>query len=675
MASDRRASDRSTAFRSDLQGLRGVAVLGVVVYHLRASWLPGGFAGVDVFFVLSGFFISGLLLREIQRSGTVDLRAFWARRARRLLPASMLVVLATLVASYCVLDPLEARRVSRDGLFATVFGMNWREAASGVAYGADPNPSPFQHFWSLGVEEQFYVGWPLVLVLLAVLWRVAPALPPRVTLTAVAVIAGTVSFVIALGETGTDQPYAYYGTAGRVWQLAVGGLLACAPAALQRWPRWLRSVSRVVGVGLVVGFYVAAPAVGRYPGWWSLVPTLGAAAVVLAGEPVLRHEPVGRLLGSRLGQLGGRYSYSWYLWHWAPLVLLPVALGRPLRIRELGACATATLLLAVLTYHLLEDPVRRSRFLARGHGGWSLQLGALLLVAGTAVSLASYARATQDSEHTHIAAAGHHVLRPQPLAAAREVPFASTIGCQLPTEVAGNAGGCRLLPDTGHGDIILVGDSHAAMWAAALRTAATDHGWGYRVWTRVSCPFADVHKSVTGNGEYVNCDVWRADLMDRLIAAKPSLVVVSSYAQINLHVTDPRTGRGAPQPVAHALFRAGLEHNLGRLRKAGIKVLLIADPPGYLQPAPNCALQNPHDLARCSLPRAEALVDGGVDDAAARSVPGVRVVDFADTFCGPSRCYQVVHGVLAYRDENHLTEEMAMVLEPALARAVVTAQG
>jgi peptidoglycan/LPS O-acetylase OafA/YrhL len=672
-APDAAGPTRGTAgsgIRHDLQGVRAVAVLGVVVFHLKQRWLPGGFAGVDVFFVLSGFFITGQLLREVDRTGRVGLRLFWGRRARRLLPASLLVLVATVVAARVLTNPLETARVARDGLYTTLFAMNWHEAAGGLSYGQDPDPSPLQHYWSLGVEEQFYLAWPLLLAVLVLVWRRRSSWSPRRTLVAFAAPVGVLSFLFAFLQTTGDQPHAYYGTFGRVWQLAVGGVLAAVSVRTAGWPAWVGRSVRPAGFVLVVGFYLWAPSVGEYPGWWSVVPTVGAAMLVLAGAPRGRREPSAWLLTSRFGQLGGRYSYSWYLWHWAPLVLVPIALERTLRVRELALCALGTLALAVLTYHLLEDPVRRSAWLARPGRGRSLLFGAALLAVGLAVSQFSLTSAENRAHDTRITTASAGVLTPQPAAAATQQARAVVDGCQLGLTTTALAPECRYRKDTGKGDVVLVGDSHAGMWSGAVDAIARTNGWGLRIWTRSSCPFADIQKTVIPGSPYTACTRWRADVVQRLIAQRPSLVVVANYAQNTLHVDDPRTGKGAHSRRAHTLFREGMQRELGKLRTAGLKVLVIGDVPGHTRPAPDCALVHAAELSRCADPQRTAVPFGGVDVQAAKAVPGVRYLDLTDVFCRDAICYQVVGDLLAYRDENHLTSEMAMTLAPRLADAI-----
>lgn len=682
-----------TGIRRDLQGLRGIAVLGVVIYHLRPSWLPGGFVGVDVFFVLSGYFITGQLLREAERTRRINLAAFWARRARRLLPASTLVLVITVLAGRLLTNPIEASRIARDGAFSAVFSMNWREAAAGIAYGQDPDPSPFQHYWSLGVEEQFYAFWPVVLLALVLAASAARRVTLRDGVMALSSALAIASFWLALRATTSDQPLAYYATTTRLWQLCLGGLLAAAAPRLSRLPAWTATPARLAGVTAIVGFYAVKPAGIAYPGWYALIPAGGAVLVVAAqGNYAGRYDSIGRLLSSDVGQLAGRYSYSWYLWHWPPLVLLPIYLGHQADVAQLLGCACGSLLLAVLTCHLVEEPVRRSGWLADRRperpgsqpfeapplqarppavrGRRSLGLGVVLLAAAVSASLWTASNATTEAARTRITVEGQ-VLDPTPAHALAEQPLVSARHCQVAFTAHNLSPDCRYRPDTGHGDIVLVGDSHAGMWFPAVDDAARRNQWGLRVWARTSCPFADVRKAGPGGvAAYVDCYRWRTDVMSRLIAARPSLVIVTNFTGQQLHVTDPATHRAAPQARARQLLFAGMNRNLAALRAAGIAVLLIRDVPSFTMSGPDCALAHARDLQACSTPQSVALPYGTRDTQSVQRNPGVHLLDVTSVFCQNARCFQVVGHTLAYRDINHLTTEMARQLAPEVVGAI-----
>jgi peptidoglycan/LPS O-acetylase OafA/YrhL len=660
--------------RRDLEGLRAIAVLGVVIYHCRNSWLPGGFVGVDVFFVLSGFFITGLLLREAERSSSLDLLAFWGRRARRLLPASAVVMIGTVLAGLLFVDSIDAHRFAQDGVYAALFSVNWHYAALGTSYLADPAPSPLVHYWSLGVEEQFYLVWPVLLFGVAVLVGRRWPSSLRRWVGGFALVASVVSFLVAWIQTTGLQPYAYFATYARVWQLGLGALIAAAATVLGRLPLPVRTVARWTGVATIIGFYLSAPLDIVYPGWIAAVPTLAAGLIIVAGLPRPNGASVAgpadvvwHALRSRVSQLLGRYSYGWYLWHWPPLVLLPLIRGHALSTRGVLACAVVSLGAAIVSYHVLEHPVRSSRFLTARRGRWSLAMGAVLILAGVGSAQAVSSVASWKNQHTHITVADGAKLNPQPGLEAARLSQPKQDDCELSQQSPDLAHECRYLPDTGHGDVVLVGDSHGAQWYPAVDAVAKERAWGLRVWTRQSCPFADVTKIYNGAPNEM-CNRWRDDVVKRLLADRPSLVILANLANDITQEVDPH-GHTVTGAAARKLWVAGMEKEMGRLRAAGIPVLLIRDNPAFVQDGPKCALEHSHDLEACSLPISKALGEP-VDLEAARAVPGVHVLDVTDVFCDKSRCYQVIGSTLAYHDYNHLTDTMDLSLAPRLDAAV-----
>ncbi|SHF69228.1 Peptidoglycan/LPS O-acetylase OafA/YrhL, contains acyltransferase and SGNH-hydrolase domains [Jatrophihabitans endophyticus] len=658
--------------RRDLEGLRAVAVLGVVAFHVHPSWLPGGFAGVDVFFVLSGFLITGLLLAELRTTGRIDLRAFWGRRARRLLPASALVAVLTMLASLLLVDSIDAARFAEDGVWVALFSVNWHYADERTSYFADNGATPFTHYWSLGLEEQFYLVWPVLLLGLGLL--VARRRTRAVGVLAAAVAGG--SFVLAVSLTTTSQPYAYFATYSRVWQLALGALLAVAATRLTP-PRRAALAARWAGTAAVVGFYLlAAPdADSYYPGWYALVPTLGAALVIAGGLPGpaaarAARDPLLTALCSRPAQLLGRYSYGWYLWHWPPLVLVPLWHGHPLSARSAVALALLSLLLAAVGYHLVEHPVRATPRLV-AHRGRSLALGAVLVVVGASVAVAVGAAADHRTDTARVTDASGRVLVPQPGTAAAEIPQPTRDGCEVGMRANALSGECRYLPDRGRGDVVLVGDSHAAQWFGAVRDVARSRDWGLRVWTRASCPLAEVTKMIDG-APSASCNRWRDDVMRRLVAARPSLVVVAGYVSKIPSLYDPRTRGLVGGNGARALYETGLVRQLQRLRGAGSRVLVIRDNPSFDERVPTCVLSHARKLSKCAETRKHALRSAS-DLHAARRVPGVDVLDLTTTYCPGGHCPATLDGTLAYRDDNHLTLEMIDRLRPALRGALTRA--
>jgi peptidoglycan/LPS O-acetylase OafA/YrhL len=380
-----------TSFRPDIEGLRAVAILGVVLYHARVAWLPGGYVGVDVFFVVSGFLITSLLWRDLRSRGRVSFAGFYGRRIRRLLPSAAVVIVATMAASAAWLPPLQLPTVRGDALASALYFANYRFAATATNYlAATGPPSPFLHYWSLGVEEQFYLVWPLVLVGAVLCWRPlsrrrqsrqtparragrhtaragglpgASATSRGAAIAALAAIAAG-SFGLSLWLTHANEPWAFYSLPTRAWELAVGGLLALSAPAIRRIPARFAVPFGLAGLGVAVASMVALTGSTPFPGTAALAPVLGTAAVLAAGtaRPM---RGAGRLL--RLAPLPaiGRVSYAWYLWHWPVLVLAPYVLGRPMSVADNIGLAALSLGLAAATTRYVERPIRFNRRLTR----------------------------------------------------------------------------------------------------------------------------------------------------------------------------------------------------------------------------------------------------------------------------------------------------------------------
>ena len=308
-------------FRPDVEGLRAVAVLAVIGYHAGARWLPGGYVGVDVFFVLSGFLITGLLLDEVRRTGTLSLPRFYARRARRLLPMSALVLVATVALGRFVLAPLDYGEVAGDVRSAALFGANWHFAAGATDYMSDTDRSPVLHYWSLAVEEQFYVLWPL-LILAAVGWRPAarPWLSTVRRVGAVVAVLSVASFLLSATTSVSSGPFAYFGLHARAWELGAGALLAVSLPWLPRLPPAVFLVLGWAGLFAVAIAAVRFDADTVFPGTAALLPVVGTMLLVVAGSQGTGRWGTTSLFSTRPLTYVGRISYAWYLWHWPLLI-------------------------------------------------------------------------------------------------------------------------------------------------------------------------------------------------------------------------------------------------------------------------------------------------------------------------------------------------------------------
>ncbi len=708
------------SFRPDVEGLRAVAVLAVVLYHAEVPGLPGGFVGVDVFFVVSGFLITGLLWREVELTGTVRLVRFYGARARRLLPAGVTVLVATAAACAWLLPPLQARGVLGDALASAVYVGNYRFAASGTDYLAgDAPPSPFQHYWSLGVEEQFYLLWPALLIATAwvagrgtsVLRRGRPGPEHRPVTPYLLVLAAVaaVSFVLSAYWTRTAPPWAFFSLPTRAWELATGGLVALGAPWWERRSRRLARLAGWTGLALVVGGCVRLGRSTPYPGLAALAPVLGTALVVGAGCALPR-AGVGAALGTPPMRLVGRYSYSWYLWHWPVLLLVPVLTGQPLGLgARLGAAALSGGL-AVLTLHSVEDPVRFAASL-RASPRRSLLLGAGVTTAGATAVLAlvpltpvpvgqggaTRAPALGAPDVTH--ASGVTPAPPSPSEPAEEAAVQALMA-QAQEAVAGSAetqvvpadltpplagasadrpapfrDGCVVTwtdarPRTcAYGatgspvTVTLVGDSHAAQWEPALEQGARQRNWRLETVGKVTCPLLDLPITSPHLGRrYTECEQWRAAVLDRIRAQPPDVVVLGMTRRYG---TDFGFTVYGPQWL-DALTRA-----VADIRATGAAVLVLGPVPDPHSDVPICLSEHLSSAAACAPDRARAVSDPGIAaEAAATAAGGGSYADLTPLFCTATRCPPIVGSRLVYRDDNHLTVGYAEWLAPVLVAEV-----
>jgi len=675
-------------------------VVAVILFHAGVPGVYGGYVGVDVFFVLSGFLITGLLLAEVRRTGTVSLRRFWARRARRLLPLATLVSLVTLAASWLLVTPLELREIARDTVWSGLFAMNLLLARDGVDYLADDAESPYQHYWSLGVEEQFYLVWPVAVVVLVLVVRWATrrrggsaSRGTTAVLTVVTVTAVLGSFGWGVWQTAESQPLAYFEPWSRGWELGVGALLALAAPALAGLPGRVRDVAAALGLLTVLAAVLLLDEGTPFPGTAALLPVLGTAAVVAAGTG--GGSRVGTLLGAAPMRTVGRLSYGWYLWHWPVLVLAPRALGGDPGLLGRLLLSLLALGLAWLTYAMVEDPVRRHALLA-GNPARSLGVGALCvaLAAGTgAVSsaLVPDVRGTAAPVEPIATAAAEEVqagaidevqvrravvdaeglqgvpanLDPVLEDAQDDVARARSddgISCMVAVEhedVSREPGGSCVFGSHPDGDttVVLTGDSHAYQWYPAISQIAERRGWRLVVMTKAGCPLYDVSVDLASlRRAYTECDTWRAQAMERIEQEDPDLVVMT--AAVFSSRGEDFTARWAD----------GVGRTTRELRAStGTEVVALADTPNPDADVPTCLAENLDAVQECAIEREEALLDPARRQATARAAEraGAVVVDPVPWFCLES-CPPIIGNAPAYHDDDHISATYAAQLAPLL---------
>lgn len=644
-------------FRSDIEGLRAVAILLVVAAHAGIPMLEGGFVGVDVFFVLSGYLITGLLLQEINRTGSVDLIDFYARRLRRLLPALLLVVACTCLAAAVLLAPSEQLAQTSAAAAASTWVSNLLFAFARVDYfGQTAEENLFLHTWSLGVEEQFYLVWPLFVLFLlgACAWQGRHRDLRRLRNGMAATVVVCLLFSVLM--TYLQPAIAFFTMPSRAWQFALGALAmmgwragpGAAPAGGQApaaRPR-LATATGWIGLALILSSAVLLDDHTAYPGYWALVPSLGTAGVLYAGAPGRHGDGVGRLLSLPPMQLMGRVSYGWYLWHWPVLLLGSTFIddGQPWLVAGLVALS---LLLALASHRLVESPIRRSRPLV-AHPKLALLSGLVLTASAWFAVAAWQGKATEWSQHPD----QHRFDQ-----ARADAPPIYAMGCDDWYHSA-RVNPCLFGPEGAPRTVVLLGDSIGLQWFPAFARYFDKPGWRVVVLTKSSCPMVDEAMFYPRIGrEYTECSAWRDRAIQVVAQLKPDVVVLGSAA-------------------AYAFTESQWIEGTGRIFE---RIAASADTRIYVIPAtPKLPVSGPACLSRrawrartlppgddrCEWDSSDAsrqAIQGWIEEAVARH-PGTTTLDLNDLVCPGGRCRAMLDGRPVFRDAQHLAAGFAASL-------------
>jgi peptidoglycan/LPS O-acetylase OafA/YrhL len=666
--------------RGDIQGLRAVAVLIVLVFHFWPGLLTGGYVGVDVFFVISGFLISSHLLRSPPTTARM-LGAFWARRIRRLLPAASLVLAATFVASIAWLPSTQIPGVARETIASALSVENWALARTATDYlAAESAPSPVQHYWSLSVEEQFYLFWP---VLIAILWFVGRHRRPIMWCAAGLGVVTAASLTTSVLLTDSDPAAAYFVTPTRVWELGRGSLLAVAVHLGWRLHRpLLRAALGWVGIAMIAYAALRFDATTPFPGTTALVPTVGAALVIAAATDALRWSP-GALLGLRPSRALGDVSYSVYLWHWPVVVIAPYALSRDLTDLEKGCAVAAVLVVAALTKRFVEDPVRRSRVLVGSLPRSFAIAAASVLLLGTAgvvvIQRSDADVAAQEAALTGKLSSSDCVgaeamrnpgctsiegleLLSSPAVARADKSVLYAQGCwsnrpftARPVCTFGNpAGSVRMA---------LLGNSHAGHWQPALASIAADHGWRLDTYLASQCYTVDLPLELGSDRATRNCRTWNRWAVRAVTRGDYDLVVMSDRTFQQIVGVKPADKRAVAQRAYADTLRT--------ITASGTPVLVLRDVPAARVEVPDCVAAHPGEVDACASPENRALEADPLHAAALADTSGlVGSLDLTDRFCRDGRCHVVIGGLIAYFDHGHITTTFARTLVPDIEPAV-----
>lgn len=662
-------------YRPEIQGLRAVAVLLVAVYHI---WFGRVSGGVDVFLLVTGFLITGSLLRTVERNGAVAFGAFWARLARRLLPSAALVLASTLVATWLLLPSDRWRDTISEIIASALYYQNWQLSVNSVDYLAQNNTaSPAQHFWSLSLQGQFYLLCPVLVALAAwaaARWRWAHT---RVLL-GVLVALFTVSMTYSVVVTGANQQWAYFDTGARLWEFALGGVLAIVVDRI-RAARPLRIAMGWVGLVALVSCGALFQVSTVFPGYAALWPTLAAVLIVVAGSTGAPFA-ADRLLNWAPMHYIGTISYALYLWHWPVLICYLTLTGRSVP-SLVGGCGVLSLsiVLAAATTWLTDNGLDRLTR-TRTTPLWSAAVGLMFLLpvvtagAGWSVYLAEQQRQreelAEDPAKYPGAAAGPDgagnvedlPVYPDPAEAAEDLPATYDNECnQGTTETKVRT--CTYGADDPQHTIALVGGSHAAHWFPALTTIAEDNEWRLVNITKGACLFTDAPQRYKGE-EYTACAAWNRGVLEELERIGPDTVFTTATST-SLDNAPPTEGEG--ESVVE-----GYPERWAELDRLGIDVVAVRDTPRFGFDTASCLATR--DASECGGQRGHSMADEppyeGRDDIG----DNVSFIDLTDQLCDGEECPAVIGNVLVYWDGSHMTatftRTMAPVLEPRLKDAV-----
>lgn len=603
---------------------------------------------MDVFFVLSGYLITGLLVAEIQKTSRLSLLHFYARRVRRLLPASALTLVVTLLIGAVVLAPEELSNAGRAARATALYVSNIFFAINSADYfGQNVKSNPMLHTWTLAVEEQFYLFWPLLIFLGLRSLRSMKAL--------VTVLTGLTIISLGVGVwfTANEGTFAFYQLPARAWEFGIGGLAVLLPRGALRWPFGWWVAMGWLGILAILGSAHFIPGDANFPGWIALVPVLGTTVTLIVGAEHPRRG-VGVVLHSGPFQVLGRLSYSWYLWHW-PFLVLSAALLPNISIAGKTAAAAASLAVAAVSYHFVEDPIRFHPSLLK-RPALSLYLAATVTLCSLgAAFLAMWfaVRLANEPEMKTITAAIDDIARMprQQCVSLGQSPEAKT---------------CIFGDASSRTHIVLFGDSHAVQWFNPLQRIVESHGWELTTMVKSACPAIDIVPPGLSGGAVAICASWRAEALRRIAALRPSIVFMGNA-----------TNYLALGPKLETRFsldelRDGTRRTLEALTARGLRVVVMRDTPYFTYDVPTCLARSVRHSwypgGSCEADEITAMSAAVFESekAGARGLPNVHFIDLTDGLCQKGVCWAVLRGAVVYRDNNHLTGKFADSLMPLL---------
>jgi len=604
-----------------IQGLRAFAAIVVTLFH--AHMVPGGFIGVDIFYVISGYLITGLILREIDDTGRLDLAAFYRRRIKRLLPTSVFVLFVTALVGWFVLPVITRDALGRDLFAAAAYVSNYLFAWWQNDYqNLDATPSPFIHYWSLAVEEQFYLVWPIFMIFLARKGKHA-------ILTGISVVT-VLSFLLSIYEVENSPIWAFYSLPTRAWELGVGALLLFIPPKLFKY----RILPWIGLIALAVSSFRFNDNTA-FPGLNALLPVLATALLIVSvpvWPPILND-----LSNNRLAQWLGKISYPLYLWHWPALVLPSSALGRSLHSYERVICIAVTVFLAHVTNIFIEERFRHLQISAKKLYVLALTTTLVSLFVGIGIAQSATSTITTKGPNAYTYDLKEIVKKPEVYNDGCHVNYGET-----------KSGPCTYGDKQSSKTIVLYGDSHAAQWFPAMEFLAREKGFTLISLTKSACPSVDAPRPDKGAFKNSDCEAWRRNSIARIQKIQPFAVIVSSFQYYT-----PRAG----SKDRKQWWSDGQQKLLASLTGSSHHLVYISDTPHPTRDIPSCLSSG--KISRCD----------SSSPSTVSVVRGFKVINPTPWLCA-EKCFSIVNSTVAYRDASHISVAMSLQLAPQLQAAL-----
>ena len=664
-------------FRADIQALRALAVVAVVLFHLWPNRVTGGYVGVDVFFVISGFLITSHLVSDTGKHGRVRAGTFWSKRAKRLLPNALLV-LGTVTVAIGLIVPMNLwAQFLREVVASTFYVENWVLALDSVDYLAASNtPSPVQHFWTLSVEEQFYIALPLLLIpLVFIAKRTRTSTRTFVGVLMLAIV--IIGFTYSVTFTAENPPFAFFSTLTRSWEFAVGGLIAFIPAIGSRWLGRVLAVAGIAAIAYAILEYTEAT---PFPGSAAAIPVLGAALVIWAGTNV--DTDINRVGTWSPVAFTGRISYAIYLWHWPLIVLIPFITLTPLTTYQKLGIILTTILIAWASTDLIENPIRFSPRLLGGKRrpltiGLVCATAMAIVVTGAGILYQQQANAAAAADKA--AAAIGDRIKTEPCLGANAMinkecqpfeindPILSTERDSACPRDDGSY--CGFGPKDAATRIFAVGDSHNFELIAAYQRIAEEREWRIDIASAGACPWADIDMELDTAAQTDDC-IKVKDRVNKYLAKNPPYTAIISSFSEGRAATEvvPAPGKSALETIT-----AGLVSRWNINVARGTQMLAIRDLPHGRLDVVTCVDQYGDQAnQKCSTPQDKALSPSAMA-IAIDEIDNGSLIDLTDLFCRDHVCAPVIGNVLAYRDSDHMPVPYAKTLAAELGNRMAAA--